>query len=256
MNNPLEPRKHFKVYSQCSRPQKKALTNLINKGKYHYGKNTLKMQIIQLTPSYEKACDVFEELTIDEYSDLIDLVVGLIYSASRADIDENVKRKKDKLLEELKSNFKRDRKLKKDKLSVHLKTSITVAESENLKAASNSYNYNTTSSYLRDLIRDKVEIRPNQNEDYQAYFSTNKRIAQSLEEILDQEDAISEILKNSDMTEQFTTMIARIKNDNNIIRNLVMDNHTAKTAEMIALKHLSSNKLKRLYEQKLIEENE
>ncbi|MDW3640232.1 hypothetical protein [Vibrio sp. 1291-1] len=256
MNDPLKPRKHFKVYSQCSRPQKKSLTNLINKGKYHYGKSTLKMQIIQLTPSYEKACDVFEELTIDEYSDLIDLVVGLIYSASRADIDENVKRKKDKLLEELKSNFKRDRKLKKDKLSVHLKTSITVAESENLKAASNSYNYNTTSSYLRDLIRDKVEIRPNQSKNFQAYFSTNKRIAQYLEELLDKEDAITAILKDSDMTEQFTTMISKIKKDNEITRNLVMDNHTAKTAEMIALKHLSASKLKKIYEQKLIQENE
>ncbi|MEZ9776851.1 hypothetical protein [Vibrio sp. 10N.261.54.A5] len=256
MNNPLEPRKHFKIYSQCSRPQKKSLTNLINKGKYHYGKNTLKMQIIQLTPSYEKACDVFEELTIDEYSELIDLVVGLIYSASRADIDENVKRKKNKLLEDLKSNFKKDRKLTKDKLSVHLKTSITVAESENLKAASDSYNYNTVSSFLRDVIRDKVEIRPNQNKEYQAYFNTNKRIAKSLEELLDKEDAIAAILKNSDMTKQFTTMIAKIRNDNNITRNLVMDNHTVKTAEMIALKHLSSNKLKMLYEHKLIQENE
>ncbi|WP_061039707.1 hypothetical protein [Vibrio coralliirubri] len=109
---------------------------------------------------------------------------------------------------------------------------------------------------MRDVIRDKVEIRPNQNEEYQDYFSTNKRVAQSLEELLDKEDAIAAILKDSDMTEQFTTMIAKIKNDNNIIRNLIMDNHTAKTAEMIALKHLSSNKLKMLYENKLIQENE
>lgn len=107
-------------------------------------------------------------------------------------------------------------------------------------------NYKSASQFLRDVITQKLTVKPQQSENVTEYFSQTKRIANILESLIEEDP-----LRNNTVAVQFGDALHALQQNLQTIRNLAIDSHNAQTAEILALHFLDSSRLRELYRNKL-----
>lgn len=218
-------------------------------------KHELKIRLIQLTPAISEVEHLVPHMTKHDYICMISLIADLVFKSSSNPCGKE-QEKLDKVISYLQLHIKSSRKDDKYKLSKQVKTNITENEYSKLKSACKRFNYTSISHYLRDLIFNRVEVLPKSSSTFNNHFKVSKNISYYLSEISSQDDYIEHIINNKEIAREFANKVSELKRVNDLTRNLVVDNHNRQTATIIALRHLSSDNLRKLLEEKLAKENE
>ncbi|RJX75715.1 chromosome segregation ATPase [Vibrio sinensis] len=150
------------------------------------------------------------------------------------------------LISTVRANFKKPRKAEKDLYRRAVKTNLTQDEYQHLLEVMASYNYKSASQFLRDVITQKLTIKPQQSGCITEYFYETKRIANLLESLLEEDP-----LRNNETAIQLGEALHSLKQNLLTTRNLAIDSHNVQTAEILAIQYLDSNVLRELYRSKL-----
>ncbi|HCE2438257.1 TPA: hypothetical protein NGU06_000442 [Vibrio parahaemolyticus] len=255
MKNTVELHRLFIIYSKTKTSNIEELRAILDRKTIYENKNELKIRLIQLTPSITDVEDLVPHMSKNDYICMINLIADLVFKASNIPCDKE-QEKLDKALSYLQSHIKSSRKDDRHKLSKQVKTNITEDEYSKLNFACGRFNYTSISHYLRDLIFNRVEVLPNTTTEFNGHFKISKKISYYLCEISSQDDCIEHVINNKEAAKEFASKISELKRENDLTRNLVVDNHNKQTASIIALRHLSSENLRKLLEEKLAKENE
>ncbi|WP_282176199.1 hypothetical protein [Vibrio nereis] len=255
MKNTIELHRLFIIYSKTKTNNITELRNILDCKITFESKNDLKIRLIQLTPAISEVENLVPHMTKHDYICMINLIADLVFKASNT-LCENEQEKLDKALSYLQSHIKSSRKDDRYKLSKQVKTNITEDEYSKLNFACGRFNYTSISHYLRDLIFNRVEVLPNTTTEFNGHFKISKKISYYLCEISSQDDCIEHVINNKEAAKEFASKMSELKRENDLTRNIVVDNHNKQTASIIALRHLSSDNLRKLSEEKLAKEKE
>ncbi|WP_407833150.1 hypothetical protein [Vibrio rotiferianus] len=254
-NTTVELHRLFIIYSKTKTSNIAELRDILD-GKIAFeNKYELKIRLIQLTPAISKVEHLVPHMTKQDYICMINLIADLVFKASNNPCGKG-QEKLDKIISYLQSHIKSSRKDDKYRLSKQVKTNITEKEYAKLKCACKRFNYTSISHYLRDLIFNRVDVAPNNSIEFSKHFKLSREISYYLSEISSQDDCIEHIINDNEVAREFANKVSELKRENDLTRNLVIDNHNRQTATIIALRHLSSDNLRKLSEEKLIKENE
>ncbi|EJL6751049.1 chromosome segregation ATPase [Vibrio alginolyticus] len=150
------------------------------------------------------------------------------------------------LIRTVRANFKKPRKAEKDLYNKAVKVNLTESEYQHLRDAMASYNYKSASQFLRNIITQKLTVKPQQSPTITTYFEKTKRIADILESL-----AEGSPLRNKKVAIELGNVLHSLKQTLQTTRNLAIDSHNAQTAELLAMQYLDSNTLRELYRNKL-----
>ncbi|HCG7281252.1 TPA: hypothetical protein NJ358_005365 [Vibrio parahaemolyticus] len=255
MKNTVELHRLFIIYSKTKTSNIEELRSILDRETIYENKNELKIRLIQLTPSITDVEDLVPQMSKNDYICMINLIADLVFKASNNPCGKE-QEKLDKVISYLQSHIKSSRKDDRYRLSKQVKTNITEREYSKLIIACEHFNYSSVSHYLRDLIFNRVEVLPKSSSNFNNHFNVSKNISYYLSEISSQDDCIEHIINNKEAARKFANKVSELKRENDLTRNLVIDHHNRQTATIIALRHLSSENIKKLAEEKLVKERE
>ncbi|HIF5636096.1 TPA: chromosome segregation ATPase [Vibrio parahaemolyticus] len=155
------------------------------------------------------------------------------------------------LIRTVKANFKKQRKTDKELYCRAVKTNLTESEYQQFLEVMHSYNYKSASRFLRDVITQKLTIKPQQSSEITDYFKQTKCIANVMESLIEQDNP----LYDHETARQLGDALYELKQNLQLIRNLAIDAHNSQTAELLAMQFLDSRTLRELYRRKLEQEN-
>jgi hypothetical protein len=228
------------VISCTSRKQKQLITGLINEN--DYSENELTTLLPSILPS-----PIESGVSISEQQAFISALADALYIHQKiSDVNQDELDEAQALIRTVQSSFKKPRKAEKDLYSRAVKTNLTEEEYQHLLNVMASFNYKSASQFLRDVITQKLTVKPQQSASVTEYFSQTKRIANLLESLIEKGP-----LRNNTIAVQFGDALHALQQNLQTIRNLAIDSHNAQTAEILAMQYLDSSKLRELYRNKL-----
>ncbi|PHR87281.1 MAG: hypothetical protein COA76_12000 [Moritella sp.] len=246
--NKQKNEKNSALLSLITRKNKKQLVALINET--NLNKDQIEFIVSQLFPSFSDATSVYKNITIDKYKKIIDTIAHNIHTKHNSNDSE----KRTKAIDQLDMLIAKTKEQRKKEVDLYIhtaKTQLTTAENEHLIAAMKSYNYKSTSSFLRDIIIKDIEIKPRFDNNALEYFKETKDVIRTLSDIKESinVNSINDLTDMSKVMSELTKCIVKT-------RNLAIDRHNSGTAEILAKKYLTAKKLKKLYQEKLEKENQ
>lgn len=167
------------------------------------------------------------------------------------DADKNQLIDARKLIRIVQANFKKQRKSDEELYCKAVKTNLTENEYFHLLEAMESYHYKSASRFLRDVITQKLTIKPQQSSEITDYFKQTKHIANIMASLIEEENP----LHNNELAIQLGEALHSLQQTLQTTRNLAIDAHNAQTAELLAMHYLDSNALRALYRNKLEQED-
>ncbi|MBT0109970.1 chromosome partitioning protein ParA [Vibrio alginolyticus] len=205
-----------------------------------------------VVPSFLPQFSSKSKLTLSSHARFCNCIVKSIYAKNNADsFNKDVVTESLRILDAVENGFKEERKETKDLCDVAIKTHVTKETKKHFTACRNSYNYRSDAAFLRDIISNQIEPRPNNDEAYLQYFKETKELSKALQVLAeDIEDA------DSSMIAKLSKCIKELKKSVDATRKLAIDSHSSATAKVLALKYLSSRQLDELCKQKILEEAE
>ncbi|BBL88937.1 hypothetical protein VroAM7_15900 [Vibrio rotiferianus] len=223
-----------------SRKQKQLITELIKEHNYS------EPELITLLPSILPS-PIESEIGIEEQQAFISALANALCIHQQAEeANQNELAEAQTLIRTVKANFKKPRKAEKDLYRKAVKTNLTEDEYQYLLKVMESYHYKSASQFLRDVITQKLTVKPLQSEKITEYFIQTKRIANLLESLIDEDP-----LHNNEIAIQLGDALHSLQQNLLTTRNLAIDSHNAQTAEILAMQYLDSSKLRELYRNKL-----
>lgn len=224
-----------------SRKNKQLLNNLIE------GHTYSKTELCTLLPSILPT-PMDSEITLSEQQALVTALTNafFIYQHSKCtSSDEYFKAQS--LIRTVKSNFKKQRKTDKELYRKAVKVNLTESEYRYLHEVKDSYNYKTASHFLRDVITNKLTVKPKQCPEIAEYFKATKQLSNTLESLTEQ----AYLLDDPSFQIQVIKALATLKDNLYETRNIAIDSHNTHTAELLAMQFLDSHSLRELYRNKL-----
>ncbi|MCX8758036.1 chromosome partitioning protein ParA [Vibrio parahaemolyticus] len=205
-----------------------------------------------VVPSFLPQFSSTSKLTLSSHARFCNCIVKSIYAKNNADsFNKDVVTESLRILDAVENGFKEERKETKDLCDVAIKTHVTKETHEHFIACRNSNNYRSNAAFLRDIISNQIEPRPNNDEAYLQYFKETKELSKALQVLAeDIEDA------DSSKIAKLSKCIKELKKSVDATRKLAIDSHSSATAKVLALKYLSSRQLDELCKQKILEEAE
>ncbi|PTP62409.1 chromosome segregation ATPase [Vibrio splendidus] len=227
-----------------SRKQKQFITELIKQ--HNYSEPELVTLLPGILPS-----PIESGIGIEEQQAFISaLANALCIHQQTEDVNQDEQYEAQALIHTVQTSFKKPRKAEKELYRRAVKTNLTEDEYQHLLSVMASYNYKSASQFLRDVITQKLTVKPQQSENVTEYFSQTKRIANILESLIEEDP-----LRNNTVAVQFGDALHALQQNVQTIRNLAIDSHNAQTAEILAMHFLDSSKLRELYRNKLVLED-
>ncbi|TOF35331.1 chromosome segregation ATPase [Vibrio parahaemolyticus] len=167
------------------------------------------------------------------------------------DADKNELMNARKLIRIVQANFKKRRKSDKELYCKAVKTNLTESEYQQLLEVMHSYNYKSVSRFLREVITQKLTVKPQRSDEITEYFKQTKRIATVMESLIDEGNPAYD----HEIACQLGDALYELKQNLQLTRNLAIDAHNSQTAELLAMQFLDSRTLRELYRGKLEVEN-
>ncbi|EII2405476.1 chromosome segregation ATPase [Vibrio parahaemolyticus] len=167
------------------------------------------------------------------------------------DADKNELMNARKLIRILQANFKKRRKSDKELYCKAVKTNLTESEYQQLLEVMHIYNYKSVSRFLREVITQKLTVKPQRSDEITEYFKQTKRIATVMESLIDEGNPVYD----HEIACQLGDALYELKQNLQLTRNLAIDAHNSQTAELLAMQFLDSRTLRELYRSKLEVEN-
>lgn len=167
------------------------------------------------------------------------------------DADKNELMNARKLIRIVQANFKKQRKSDKKLYCKAVKTNLTESEYQQLLEVMHSYNYKSVSRFLREVITQKLTVKPQRSDEITEYFKQTKRIATVMESLIDEGNPAYD----HEIARQLGDALYELKQNLQLTRNLAIDAHNSQTAELLAMQFLDSRTLRELYRNKLEVEN-
>ncbi|MCS0327278.1 chromosome segregation ATPase [Vibrio diabolicus] len=167
------------------------------------------------------------------------------------DADKNELMNARKLIRIVQANFKKQRKSDKELYCKAVKTNLTESEYKQLLEVMHSYNYKSVSRFLREVITQKLTVKPQRSDEIIEYFKQTKRIATVMESLIDEGNPAYD----HEIARQLGDALYELKQNLQLTRNLAIDAHNSQTAELLAMQFLDSRTLRELYHSKLEVEN-
>ncbi|EMI7298160.1 TPA: chromosome segregation ATPase [Vibrio vulnificus] len=167
------------------------------------------------------------------------------------DADKNELMNARKLIRIVQANFKKRRKSDKELYCKAVKTNLTESEYQQLLEVMHSYNYKSVSRFLREVITQKLTVKPQRSDEITEYFKQTKRIATVMESLIDEGNPAYD----HEIACQLGDALYELKQNLQLTRNLAIDAHNSQTAELLAMQFLDSRTLRELYRSKLEVEN-
>lgn len=167
------------------------------------------------------------------------------------DADKNELMSARKLIRIVQANFKKRRKSDKELYCKAVKTNLTESEYQQLLEVMHSYNYKSVSRFLREVITQKLTVKPQRSDEITEYFKQTKRIATVMESLIDEGNPAYD----HEIACQLGDALYELKQNLQLTRNLAIDAHNSQTAELLAMQFLDSRTLRELYRSKLEVEN-
>lgn len=156
-----------------------------------------------------------------------------------------------KLIRIVQANFKKQRKADEELYCRAVKTNLTESEYKQLLEVMHSYNYKSVSRFLREVITQKLTVKPQRSNEITEYFKQTKRIATVMESLIDEGNPAYD----HEIAHQLGDALYELKQNLQLTRNLAIDAHNFQTAELLAMQFLDSRTLRELYRSKLEMEN-
>ncbi|EJE4164450.1 chromosome partitioning protein ParA [Vibrio parahaemolyticus] len=234
------------VVADTKRENKDKLMALIEQTDYSL--EELQFIVPSLLPQFSNT----SKITFSSHAHFCNFIVKSIYVKHNADsFDENAVDDSRHILDAVENGFKEERKETKDLCNVAIKTHVTKETKKHFTACRNSYNYRSDSAFLRDIISNQIEPRPNNDEAYLQYFKETKELSKALQ-------VLAENIEDADSAEiaELSKCIKELEKIVDIIRKLAIDSHSSATAKILAFKYLSSRQLDEICKQKILEEAE
>ncbi len=223
-----------------SRKQKKLLTEILQEHSYS------EIELITLLPSILPS-PIDSGVNIAEQQRFVTALANALCVLQQAeDANQDELTEAQALIRTVKVNFKKPRKAEKDLYSRAVKTNLTEDEYQYLLGVMASYHYKSVSQFLRDIITQKLTVKPLKSEKITEYFHQTKRIADLLESLINEDP-----LHNNDIAIQFGDALHSLQQNLQTTRNLAIDSHNTQTAELLAMQYLDSMTLRKLYRNKL-----
>ncbi|HCG5552405.1 chromosome partitioning protein ParA [Vibrio parahaemolyticus] len=213
-----------------------------------YSLEELQFIVPSLLPQFSNT----SKITFSSHAHFCNYIVKSIYVKNNPDnFDENAVDDSRHILDAVENGFKEERKETKDLCDVAIKTHVTKETKKHFTACRNSYNYRSDAAFLRDIISNQIEPRPNNDEAYLQYFKETKELSKALQ-------VLAEDIEDADSAEiaKLSKCIKELKKSVDATRKLAIDSHSSATAKVLALKYLSSRQLDELCKQKILEEAE
>ncbi|HCG7916415.1 TPA: chromosome segregation ATPase [Vibrio parahaemolyticus] len=167
------------------------------------------------------------------------------------DADKNELMNARKLIRIVQANFIKRRKSDKELYCKAVKTNLTESEYQQLLEVMHSYNYKSVSRFLREVITQKLTVKPQRSDEITEYFKQTKRIATVMESLIDEGNPAYD----HEIACQLGDALYELKQNLQLTRNLAIDAHNSQTAELLAMQFLDSRTLRELYRSKLEVEN-
>ncbi|AYF15402.1 TPA: chromosome segregation ATPase [Vibrio parahaemolyticus] len=167
------------------------------------------------------------------------------------DADKNELMNARKLIRIVQANFIKRRKSDKELYCKAVKTNLTESEYQQLLEVMHSYNYKSVSRFLREVITQKLTVKPQRSDEITEYFKQTKRIATVMESLIDEGNPAYD----HEIACQLGDTLYELKQNLQLTRNLAIDAHNSQTAELLAMQFLDSRTLRELYRSKLEVEN-
>ncbi|EGQ7815676.1 chromosome segregation ATPase [Vibrio parahaemolyticus] len=167
------------------------------------------------------------------------------------DADKNELMNARKLIRIVQANFKKRRKSDKELYCKAVKTNLTESENQQLLEVMHSYNYKSVSRFLREVITQKLTVKPQRSDEITEYFKQTKRIATVMESLIDEGNPAYD----HEIACQLGDALYELKQNLQLTRNLAIDAHNSQTAELLAMQFLDSRTLRELHRSKLEVEN-
>ncbi|ELA9713029.1 TPA: chromosome partitioning protein ParA [Vibrio parahaemolyticus] len=205
-----------------------------------------------VVPSFLPQFSSTSKLTLSSHARFCNCIVKSIYAKNNADsFNKDVVTESLRILDAVENGFKEERKETKDLCDVAIKTHVTKETHEHFIACRNSNNYRSNAAFLRDIISNQIEPRPNNDEAYLQYFKETKELSKALQ-------VLAEDIEDADSAKiaKLSKYIKELKKSVDATRKLAIDSHSSATAKVLALKYLSSRQLDELCKQKILEEAE
>ncbi|EPF0080003.1 chromosome partitioning protein ParA [Vibrio parahaemolyticus] len=234
------------IVIDTERKNKDKLRALIEKTDYSL--EELQVVVPSLLPQFSST----SKLTLSSHARFCNCIVKSIYAKNNADsFNKDVVTESLRILDAVENGFKEERKETKDLCDVAIKTHVTKETHEHFIACRNSNNYRSNAAFLRDIISNQIEPRPNNGEAYLQYFKETKELSKALQ-------VLSEDIEDADSAKlaKLSKCIKELKKNVDSTRKLAIDSHSSATAKVLALKYLSSRQLDELCKQKILEEAE
>ncbi|EHH1265230.1 chromosome partitioning protein ParA [Vibrio parahaemolyticus] len=234
------------IVIDTKRGNKDKLRALIEKTDYSL--EELQVVVPSLLPPFSNT----SKLTLSSHARFCNCIVKSIYAKNNADsFNEDVVNESLNILNAVENGFKEERKETKDLCDVAIKTHVTKETKKRFTACRNSYNYRSDAAFLRDIISNQIEPRPNNDEAYLQYFKETKELSKALQ-------VLAEDIEDADSAKiaKLSKCIKELKKSVDATRKLAIDSHSSATAKVLALKYLSSRQLDELCKQKILEEAE
>ncbi|ELA6781426.1 chromosome segregation ATPase [Vibrio alginolyticus] len=233
------------VISCTSRKHKQILSTFIES--HSYSAEELTTLLAGLLPSpIESGVTIASQQTF-----ISELSHALYLHQHPNDADKNELMIARKLIRIVQANFKKQRKTDKELYCRAVKTNLTESEYQQFLEVMHSYNYKSASRFLRDVITQKLTIKPQQSSEITDYFKQTQCIANVLESLIEQDNP----LYDHETARQLGDALYELKQNLQLIRNLAIDAHNSQTAELLAMQFLDSRALRELYRRKLEQEN-
>ncbi|HFI9374817.1 TPA: chromosome partitioning protein ParA [Vibrio parahaemolyticus] len=205
-----------------------------------------------VVPSFLPQFSSTSKLTLSSHARFCNCIVKSIYAKNNADsFNKDVVTESLRILDAVENGFKEERKETKDLCDVAIKTHVTKETHEHFIACRNSNNYRSNAAFLRDIISNQIEPRPNNDEAYLQYFKETKELSKALQ-------VLAEDIEDADSAKiaKLSKCIKELKKSIDTTRKLAIDSHSSATAKVLALKYLSSRQLDEICKQKILEEAE
>ncbi|HBC3867526.1 TPA: chromosome partitioning protein ParA [Vibrio parahaemolyticus] len=234
------------IVIETKRENKDKLRALIEKTDY----SLEELQVV--VPSFLPQFSSTSKLTLSSHARFCNCIVKSIYAKNNADsFNKDVVTESLRILDAVENGFKEERKETKDLCNVAIKTHVTKEAHRHFIACRNSNNYRSNAAFLRDIISNQIEPRPNNDEAYLQYFKETKELSKALQ-------VLSEDIEDADSAKlaKLSKCIKELKKSVDATRKLAIDSHSSATAKVLALKYLSSRQLDELCKQKILEEAE
>ncbi|ELB2263468.1 chromosome partitioning protein ParA [Vibrio parahaemolyticus] len=234
------------IVIETKRENKDKLRALIEKTDY----SLEELQVV--VPSFLPQFSSKSKLTLSSHARFCNCIVKSIYAKNNADsFNKDVVTESLRILDAVENGFKEERKETKDLCDVAIKTHVTKETHEHFIACRNSNNYRSNAAFLRDIISNQIEPRPNNDEAYLQYFKETKELSKALQ-------VLAEDIEDADSAKiaKLSKCIKELKKSVDATRKLAIDSHSSATAKVLALKYLSSRQLDELCKQKILEEAE